>query len=69
MMRTYVTGHRGLVGSAIVLQLQSRGDCEILTRTRAQLDLTDQAAVRWLFATEQIEIRSICLQKEHGNAF
>lgn len=43
--KVYVAGHRGMVGSAIVRQLEARGDCEILTRTHAELDLTDQAAV------------------------
>lgn len=43
--KVYVAGHRGMVGSAIVRQLQARGDCEILTRTHAELDLTDQASV------------------------
>lgn len=43
--KIYVAGHRGMVGSAIVRQLEARGDCEILTRTHAELDLTDQAAV------------------------
>src|ERR1017187_6539038 len=44
--RIYVAGHRGLVGSAIVRQLQQLGYGNLLLRTRAQLELTDQAAVR-----------------------
>lgn len=43
--RIYVAGHRGMVGSAIVRRLQAGGYREILTRTRAELDLLDQAAV------------------------
>ena len=43
--RIFVTGHRGMVGSALVRRLQSRGYTQILTRTRAELDLLDQAAV------------------------
>ena len=44
----FVAGHRGLVGSALVRRLESE-DCEILTATRAELDLCDQAAVRaWM---------------------
>ena len=43
--KVYVAGHRGMVGSAIVRQLEARGDCEVLTRTHAELDLTDQSAV------------------------
>ncbi len=43
--RILVTGHGGMVGSALVRRLQARGYTQILTRTRAQLDLLDQAAV------------------------
>ena len=43
--RIFVTGHRGMVGSALVRRLQARGYTQILTRTRAELDLLDQAAV------------------------
>jgi len=43
--KVYVAGHRGMVGSAIVRQLETYADCEILTRSHAELDLTDQAAV------------------------
>ncbi|EHJ49053.1 GDP-L-fucose synthase [Solidesulfovibrio carbinoliphilus subsp. oakridgensis] len=45
----YVAGHRGLVGAAIVRALAARG-AEVLTRTHAELDLTDQTAVRAFFA-------------------
>ncbi|MEJ2408467.1 MAG: GDP-L-fucose synthase [Novosphingobium sp.] len=46
--RVFVAGHRGLVGSAIVRRL-ARENCEILTRTRAELNLLDQQAVRdWM---------------------
>jgi GDP-L-fucose synthase len=44
--RVYVAGHRGLVGSAVVRALAGCGGVEVITRTRAELDLTDQAAVR-----------------------
>ena len=44
----YVAGHRGLVGAAIVRALEKQGR-EVLTRTHAELDLTDQAAVRAFF--------------------
>lgn len=48
--RIFVSGHRGMVGSAIVRRLE-REDCEILTAARAELDLLDQAAVRgWMQA-------------------
>ena len=53
--KIYVAGHRGMVGSAIVRQLLAHGHPadRILTRTHAELDLTDQAAVRVFFAAEK----------------
>ena len=49
-MKIYVAGHRGMVGGAILRQLQARRDAgedlELITRTSADLDLTNQAAVR-----------------------
>jgi len=43
--KIYVAGHRGMVGSAIVRNLQAKGYTGIVTRTRQELDLLDQAAV------------------------
>lgn len=53
--KIYVAGHRGMVGSAIVRQLQSQGYQaeDIITRTHAELDLTNQMAVNDFFATEK----------------
>jgi GDP-L-fucose synthase len=51
--KIFVAGHRGMVGSAIVRELQSQGYVNILTRTHEQLDLTNQAAVQTFFATEK----------------
>ncbi len=51
--KIYVAGHRGMVGSAIVRVLQRQGHTRLVTRTHAELDLTDQAAVRHFFATEK----------------
>ncbi|PLK50060.1 GDP-L-fucose synthase [Uliginosibacterium sp. TH139] len=51
--KIYVAGHRGMVGSAIVRQLQAQGHTHIITRTHAELDLTDQAAVRAFFEAEK----------------
>ena len=50
--RVYVAGHRGMVGSAIVRTLQQRPDIELLTASRSQLDLRDQAAVNAWFESE-----------------
>ncbi|WAW11318.1 GDP-L-fucose synthase [Oxalobacter vibrioformis] len=53
--KVYVAGHRGMVGSAIVRQLLANNQPadRIITRTHAELDLTDQAAVRAFFEAEQ----------------
>lgn len=51
--RIFVAGHRGMVGSAISRLLRARGYRAILERSRAQLDLLDQAAVRRFFAEER----------------
>src|SRR3954463_9996893 len=47
--RIYVAGHRGLVGSAILRRLRAGGFENLLTATRHQLDLRDQAAVNYWF--------------------
>ena len=53
--RIYVAGHRGMVGSAIVRVLRQQAGVDVLTRTRQELDLTNQAAVRAFFAAEKID--------------
>ncbi|MEZ9902149.1 GDP-L-fucose synthase family protein [Vibrio breoganii] len=53
--RVFVAGHRGMVGSAIVRQLEVRDDVELITRTSSELDLTNQAAVDAFFAKENID--------------
>jgi len=51
--KIYVAGHRGMVGSAIVRNLQAQGYTNIVTRTHAQLDLTNQQAVKTFFEAEK----------------
>ncbi len=51
--KIYVAGHRGLVGGAILRALQARGYGNIVTRTHAELDLCNQAAVQDFFAKEK----------------
>lgn len=53
--KIYVAGHRGMVGSAIVRELQRQGYTNIITRTHAELDLTRQEAVEKFFAEEKPE--------------
>jgi GDP-L-fucose synthase len=54
--RVFVAGHRGLVGSALVRALRREGFTNILTATRDQLDLRDQAAVNYWFRANRPEL-------------
>ena len=51
--KIYIAGHRGLVGSAIIKQLKSRGFCNLITRTHEELDLTNQSLVNDFFNQEK----------------
>ncbi len=51
--KIYVAGHRGMVGSAIVRELQRKGYTNLIYRTHQELDLTNQAAVRQFFESEK----------------
>ena len=51
--KIYIAGHRGMVGSAILRNLEAKGFTNIVTRTHAELDLTNQAAVQEFFAQEK----------------
>ena len=53
--KIYVAGHRGMVGSAIVRELQRQGYTNIITRTHKELDLTRQNQVEKFFAEEKPE--------------
>ena len=53
--KVFVAGHRGMVGSAIVKALKQRGATNVIVRTRAELDLADQQAVRAFMAAEKPE--------------
>lgn len=65
-MAIYVAGHTGMVGSAIVRQLKARGE-ETLVRSRAELNLTDQAAVRDFMETEKPEAVFLAAAKVGGS--
>lgn len=64
--KIYVAGHRGLVGSAIVRKLEAEGYTNIITRTRAELDLLNQQAVADFFATEKPEYVFLAAAKVGG---
>jgi len=53
--RIFVAGHKGMVGSALVRQLENNANVELITRSRAELNLLDQAAVQAFFKQENIE--------------
>ena len=53
--RVFVAGHQGMVGSAIVRALEKAGGAEIITRTRSELDLLDQAAVFRFFNQHAVD--------------
>jgi len=65
-MKTYVAGHRGMVARAILRQLQARGETKIITRTRSELDLTDQAAVRAFMQAERPDVVILAAAKVGG---
>lgn len=70
MTKYFIAGHRGMVGGAILRQLEARKaageDLTLLTRTRAELDLTDQAAVRAFFQTEKPDMVVLAAAKVGG---
>ncbi|WPZ25389.1 GDP-L-fucose synthase [Sulfitobacter pontiacus] len=70
MRKFYIAGHRGMVGGVILRQLQARQDAgealELVTRTRAELDLTDQAAVREFMRAEAPDVVILAAAKVGG---
>jgi len=64
--KIYVAGHRGMVGSAIVRRLQAEEYTNLLLRTRAEMDLRNQAAVEEFFATEKPEYVFLAAAKVGG---
>ena len=68
--KIYVAGHRGMVGSAIVRNLQAKGFKNIVTRTHSELDLTNQAAVQTFFEAEnpdQVYLAAAKVEGIHAN--
>jgi GDP-L-fucose synthase len=66
LTKYYIAGHRGMVGSAIVRQLQADGETKIVTRTHAELDLTDQLAVRDFMRAERPDVVILAAAKVGG---
>ncbi len=64
--KIYVAGHRGLVGSALLRNLQAQGYTNLLARAHDELDLTDQQAVNWFFETEKPEYVFLAAAKVGG---
>ena len=64
--RIYVAGHRGMVGSAIVRQLEQQGYTNIITRTSSELDLRNQQAVQSFFAETKPEYVFLAAAKVGG---
>jgi GDP-L-fucose synthase len=64
--KIYVAGHRGLVGSAIVRNLQAAGYTNLLLRTHAELDLTNQVATAAFFETEKPDYVFLAAAKVGG---
>ena len=64
--KIYIAGHRGLVGSALMRQLHTKGYSNIVTRTHAELDLTNQQAVTDFFALERPEYVILAAAKVGG---
>ncbi|MEL7090202.1 MAG: GDP-L-fucose synthase [Pseudomonadota bacterium] len=65
-MKIYIAGHRGMVGGAILRRLQAQGDHVLITRTSAELDLTDQAAVRAFLQAEKPDAVILAAAKVGG---
>ncbi len=64
--RIYIAGHRGMVGSAILRNLQQKGYTNFVLRTSSELDLRDQSAVELFFKTEQPEYVFLAAAKVGG---
>lgn len=64
--KVFVAGHRGLVGSAIARRLETEGGYEVVTRTRQELDLLDQAATASFLKEQQFDLVIVAAAKVGG---
>ena len=75
--KIYIAGHKGMVGSAIVRELERKGYTNLVYRTHDELDLTDQTAVKHFFQTERpnqvymaaAKVGGICANKTYPAEF
>lgn len=65
-MKIYIAGHRGMVGGAILRQLQARDGVNLITRTSSELDLTDQVMVRDFMQAERPDMVILAAAKVGG---
>lgn len=66
MDKIYLAAHRGMVGGAILRALQERSETDIVTRTYAELELPDQAAVRTIMEAERPNVVILAAAKVGG---
>lgn len=66
MQKIYICGHRGMVGSSMLRALTARGHTRLITRSRSELDLCNQAAVEAFFAAEKPDVVIHCAAKVGG---
>ena len=66
MRKIYLAGHRGMVGGAILRQLQAQGEANIVTCSHAELDLTNQSAVRAFMQAERPDVVILAAAKVGG---
>ena len=66
MTKYYIAGHRGMVGGAIARQLRAAGEVDIVTRTHAELDLSNQLAVRDFMQAERPDVVILAAAKVGG---
>ena len=64
--KIFVTGHRGMVGSAFMRRVRAEAFCNLVTRDRSQLDLADESAVAKFFAEEKPDIVIVAAAKVGG---
>ena len=64
--KIYIAGHRGMAGSAVMRRLEALGFSNFITRTHAELDLTNQAATRAFFESERPDTVVLAAAKVGG---